>query len=84
VLILEGEGAVLGVNLGHPIVTNWALLHSCAEVRTAIELVFGVGLGIDVLDGSTCLKGKRLFWGFFGICLNGQNDVLFTDSCVKS
>jgi len=37
-------------------------MHSCAEVREAIELSFvmvsGVGLGIHVLEG----KGK--LWGF--------------------
>jgi len=42
------------------------LLRSCAEVRAAIELSFGVvsGVtpGIHVLDGSTCLKG--CFWDF--------------------
>jgi len=26
VVIVKGEGAVLGVNLGHPIVTNWDIL----------------------------------------------------------
>ena len=67
------------------------LLHSCAEVRIAIELSFGVvsrvGPGIDVLDGVHVLKGKGLFLGFFGICapigLNGQNDVLFTQKCIR-
>jgi len=44
------------------------------------------GPRIDVLDVSTCLKGKVLFLGFFGICtligLNGQNDVLFAEKCI--
>jgi len=38
----EREGAVLGVNFGRPIATNGALLHSCVEVRAAIELSFWV------------------------------------------
>jgi len=67
------------------------LLHSCAEVRTAIELAFGmvsgVGPGIDVLDWVHVPQGRGLFWGFFGICvpigLNGRNGVNVFDSCVK-
>jgi len=47
------------------------LLRRCVEVRTAIELSFGVvsgvGPGIHVLDGIkfTCLKGKGCFWHGF-------------------
>ena len=48
----RGRGS-LGVNLRHPIVTNGTLLRRCVEVRTAIELSFGVvsgvGPGIHVL-----------------------------------
>ena len=37
--------------------------------------------------GFTCLKGKGLFWGIIGICdpigLNGQNDVLFAQKCIR-
>jgi len=34
VVIIEGEGAVLGrVNLGRPIVTSGNLLHSCAKLH---------------------------------------------------
>jgi len=55
VVIVEGERAVFAVYLGRPIVTNGDLLHSCAEVRAAIELSFGLvsGItpGIHVLDG---------------------------------
>jgi len=73
VVIIEGEGAVLGVNLGRPIVTKGAFLRSCVEVRTAIKLAFGVvsgmGPGIDVLDGVHVPQGKGLFGGFFGICV---------------
>jgi len=32
------EGEVLGVNVGHPIVTNGTLLRSCAKVRELMEL----------------------------------------------
>jgi len=37
--------------------------------------------------GFTCLKGRGLFLGFFGICapirLNGQNDVSFAQKCIR-
>jgi len=50
--------AVLGVNLGRPIVTMGTLLHRCVEVRTVIKLLFGVvsGVGpvIHVLDAGPC------------------------------
>ena len=50
------EGAVLGMNLGHPIVTSGILLHSCVEAREPIELSFrvlsGVTEGMGVLDGA--------------------------------
>ena len=55
VVIIRGERAFLGVNLGHPIATNGTLLHSCAEVCEPIKLLFGVvsgvGRGMGVLDG---------------------------------
>jgi len=42
-------------------------LHTCVEVREPIKLSFGVvsgvGSGIDVLHGSTWLKGNYRFWG---------------------
>jgi len=45
------------------------LLRSCGEVRTAIELSFGVvsgvGPGIDVLDGVYVPQGKELFLAWF-------------------
>ena len=54
-VIVEGERSVLGVNLGHPIVTSGAFLHSCAEVQELIKLLFGVVSGVSgrmgVLDG---------------------------------
>jgi len=59
VVIGKGEGAVLGVNLGHPMGT---LLRSCAKVREPIELSFwvvnGVSLGIRVLDGIQVPQGE--------------------------
>jgi len=50
------------VNLGIPLLPVGTLLRSCAEVRTAIELSFGmvsgVGPGIDVLDGVHVPQGE--------------------------
>ena len=45
------------------------LLHSCVEVHTAIELLFGVvsgvGPGIHVLNGVHVTEGGRgCFWDF--------------------
>jgi len=37
VVIVEGEGAVLGVNMECSFVTNATLLHSRAEVRQPID-----------------------------------------------
>ena len=42
VLIVEGKGAVVGVNLGCPIVTSGdLLLHSCARVTTSSQTTLG-------------------------------------------
>jgi len=69
------------------------LLHSCAEMRAAIEVSFevmsGVGPGIHVLDRVHVPQGEGAVLGiFFGnrnpIGLNGRNDVNVFDSCVKS
>jgi len=62
-VVIVGEWAVLGVNLGRSIVTKGTLLCSCAEVRQPIALSFGVmsglGPGIHVLDGgSRAPKGR--------------------------
>jgi len=70
--------------LGCSIVIMGPLLRSCVEVRTAIELSFGVmsgvGPGIDVLDGgSMCLKGKGCFWHFSAFAPRN-----IFDSCMKS
>jgi len=40
-MIVKEEGAVLWVNLGHPIVTNGTLLCSCVEVHEPIKLSWG-------------------------------------------
>jgi len=80
--VLDGWGcdrgrqrAVLGMNLGRPIVTNGTLLHSCVKVPERIEMQIGVvsevSGGMDVLDGSTCLKGRGGFGFFSPIGLNG-------------
>jgi len=51
--VLDGDvyrrkkGAVLGVNLGRPVVIIGPLLRSCAEVREPIELSFGVVSGVN-------------------------------------
>ena len=54
-VIVKGEGAVLGLNLGHPIVPMGILMCSCAEICEPIELSFRevswVGCGMGVLDG---------------------------------
>ena len=65
----RGKGS-LGVNLRRLIITNGTLLHRCVEVRTAIELSFGVvsgvGPGIHVLDGSPrASRGRVCFWHGF-------------------
>jgi len=58
----EGRGN-FGVDMGHPIVTNWNLLRSSVKVREAIELPFGVvkgvGPGIGALDGIRIPQGER-------------------------
>jgi len=69
VVIVEGEGTVLWINLGRLIVTNGDLLHSCAEVHEPIELSFwevsGVGLVIRVLNGGPrAPRGKGGFGSF--------------------
>jgi len=75
VVIVEGKGAVLGVNVGRPIVAMGTSLHSCAEVRELIKLFFGmvsrVGLGIRVLDGRQRVPRERGLGLFGPIGLNG-------------
>jgi len=84
VVIIEGEETVLGVNVGHPIVTNGPLLHSCVEVREPIELSFGLVNGWAQAFmygmGSMWLKGKGVFWevwpsGFNGLIFNWTHFV---------
>jgi len=49
------KGAIFGVNVGRPIVTNGAYLHCCVKVCESIKLLFavvsGVSPGIGVLHG---------------------------------
>jgi len=66
---LKGRGS-LGVNFRRSIVTSGDLLRRCVEVRTAIELSFGmvsgVGPGIHVLDGRPrASRGRSCFWHGF-------------------
>ena len=73
-MIVEGEGAVWGVNLRRPIVTG-TLLRRCVELRRAIKLscgvVSGVGPGIHVLDGSPRpSRGRGCFWHGFRLVSN--------------
>ena len=93
VVIIRAEGAVLGVNVGRPIVTSGPLLHSCVEMREPIELLFGVvswvGPGIGVWNGVHVAQGDGVDFGV--VCLhwsNGFSGLIFKrnvfDSCVKS
>jgi len=70
VVIVEGEGAVLEVNVGHFIVPVGTVLHSCAKVSELIEMWFEVVSvvdgGMDVFDvGPRASRGRRglgVFW----------------------
>ena len=72
VVNIEGEGPVLGVNLGHSIVISGNLLHSCAEVHEPVKLSFGVvsgvGPGIHVLHGVHVAQGEGMDFGV--VCPN--------------
>ena len=85
-VIVEGKGAVLGVNLGRPIVTTGTLSRSCAEVCAAIELSFGVVSevtpGIHVLHGVHVPQKEHQKGHLRPIGLNGQNDVFFAHKCI--
>jgi len=92
------KGTVLGMNLGHPILTNGAFVASlCGSAYSDRAVVWQGEWGgrrhSCIRWKSTCLKGKGLFLAcflaFFSICvcirLNGRNDVRNVfDSCVKS
>ena len=39
VVIVEGEGPVLGVNAGRPIVTDGTLLRSCARATRSSQII---------------------------------------------
>jgi len=66
------------------------LLHSCAEVRAAIELSFGLVSGvtacIHVLDGVHVPQKEGADLGIFQhlhpIGLNGQNGVFFAQKYI--
>ena len=92
-MIVEGEWAVLGGNLGRPIVTNGDFVaylcgSACSDRAVVWGGVWGGPTHSCIRRKSACLKGKGLFRGFLGICvpigLNGRNDVNVFDSCVKS
>ena len=55
--------------------------------RMPFGVVSGMGPGIDALDGVHVPQWKGLFLEFLGICapirLNGQNDVLFAEKCIR-
>jgi len=87
VVIIKREWAVLGVNLGRPVVTIGAFVaYLCGSAYSDRAVICGsewVSPGIDV----HMPQGKRLFLAFFGICapirLNGQNDALFAEKCIR-
>ena len=88
-VIVKGEGAVLGLNLRYPIVTNGTLLRRYVEVRTAIELSFGVvsGVGpgipveVHVPQGERAVSGmvSGIFRHLRRIVFSGRNDVLIAE-----
>jgi len=68
VAIVRWEGAILGVDVGHPIVTNGDLLLSCVnvcEVIAAVGVVGRVGPVTGVLDGVHIPQGEgEVLWVF--------------------
>jgi len=71
VVIVEGKGTVLGVNVGLPFVTNEAFVAS-------FGMVSGVGLGIDVWHGVHVAQGEGM--DFVVVCPhwpNGFNGLIF-------
>jgi len=67
--------------------SRMTLLHSCVEVRTAIELSFrmvnGVTPDIHVLDGSPrASSGRGGFWGRLPHWPNGFNVVLIVCGAI--
>jgi len=51
-VIVETEGATLGVNFGRPIVTNGDLLYSCAKAMRSSQIT--LGRTCSVYDSSCC------------------------------
>jgi len=68
VVIVEGEGAVFGVNLGIPLKAVGTLLYSCGKLYESISMSFGVvsgvGRGMGVLEGVHIPQGNGNFRGF--------------------
>jgi len=88
---LKGKGQFWG-EFGASHCNQWG--HCCVVVRKCVNdraVVWDGEWGHPrhwcIRYWSTCLKQKGLFGGFFGICtpigLNGQNDVLFTQKCIR-
>jgi len=93
VVIVKVEGAVLGVNLGHPIETSGDFVAQlCGSVCSDRTVVWG---GEWRWPRHSCIRWgphasreRGCFGDFFGICipigLNGCNDVNVFDSCGKN
>jgi len=58
VLIVEVEWAVLGVNLGRPIVTNGTSLRSCARATHCSQITLQGGLVIESTVETRCSIGQ--------------------------
>ena len=92
-MIVEGEGAVLVVNLRRPIVTNGDFVASlCGSAYSDRAVVWHGGCGgprHSCIRWKSTGKGLFLAWflAFFDICarirLNGRNDVLIAEKCIR-
>jgi len=74
-VIIKGEGAVLGVNFGRPIITNGDFVASlCVSAYSDRAVVWcgewGGPRHSCVRWNSTCLKGKGLFLAWFPAFFN--------------
>jgi len=83
-VIVEWEGAVLGVNLGCPIVTNGEFVVSLCESAYSDRAVIWCGewggpRHSCVRWKSTCFKGKGLLLAFFSNCttLFSMGDMMY-------
>jgi len=82
VVIIEGEGAVLEVNLGRPILTN----RDCSIVVWKCVNQSSCRLGGKCSQwraGSTCPKGKERFGRFSPIGLNDFFAVCLNHKCIR-